>query len=176
MSEWDYLPSTGWNAEMMDRLRDYWDRWHMNDMRAGCEHQRERWAKPVQVERHRFVLNHETLAAQRELRRRIDKEVAATGSMTPLTAEEKHLHNLRYDEWSHDANPPEHYEYKESEKKYSNWYSPAEHPKGILCKPCEVCGYRYGTQWLYEEVPQEVIDWLFALPVGDKKIPERWAR
>lgn len=34
---------------------------------------------------------------------------------------------------------------------------------GCLCKPCPVCGYKYGSQWLYEALPQEVIDWLVAL-------------
>ena len=28
----------------------------------------------------------------------------------------------------------------------------------------EIDGYKYGYKWLTEEVPQEVIDWLFSLP------------
>jgi hypothetical protein len=32
------------------------------------------------------------------------------------------------------------------------------------CKPYPVCGYQYGHAWQTEEVPQEVIDWLFNLP------------
>ena len=32
--------SPGWNDEMLRRLNAIWDRWHLNDMRAGCEHQR----------------------------------------------------------------------------------------------------------------------------------------
>ncbi len=35
---------------------------------------------------------------------------------------------------------------------------------GILCKPCSVCGYKYGTAWLKKEIPAEVIDFLFSLP------------
>ena len=29
-------------------------------------------------------------------------------------------------------------------------------------------GYRYGTAWLHEDVPADVIEWLFALPDTDK--------
>jgi hypothetical protein len=50
------------------------------------------------------------------------------------------------------------------EKKTLGWLRPEEHPDGILCKPCPVCGYRYGTAWKTEKVPRAVIDWLFALP------------
>ena len=41
---------------------------------------------------------------------------------------------------------------------------PNEHPDGMLCKPCEVCGYAYGSQWLREEVPADVLAFLAALP------------
>ena len=51
-----------------------------------------------------------------------------------------------------------------TEVKTLGWLKPDEHPDGILCKPCPVCGYKYGTSWLKEEVPADVIDWLFALP------------
>ena len=44
------------------------------------------------------------------------------------------------------------------------WLKPEEHPEGLLCRPCPVCGYRYGTSWVREQVPQDVIDWLFFLP------------
>ena len=44
------------------------------------------------------------------------------------------------------------------------WISYTEHELGFLGKKCPVCGYRYGTAWIKEDVPQEVIDWLFALP------------
>lgn len=51
-----------------------------------------------------------------------------------------------------------------TETKTLGWLHPEEHPDGILGKPCPVCGYKYGHSWLTEEVPQDVIDWLFNLP------------
>ena len=50
------------------------------------------------------------------------------------------------------------------------WLYPDEHPAGLLTKPCPVCGYKYGTEWKTEPVPQDVIDWLAALP-DSKKTP-----
>lgn len=77
-----------------------WKRWHLNDMRAGCEHQRaEDW-----------------------------------GSETLLL--KKSITNL------------------------AMWVTPQEHPKGVLTKPCPICGYKYGTAWLHEPLPNEVTEWI----------------
>lgn len=39
----------GWTPDTVKRLRAEWERWHLNDMRAGCEHQRkEGWdTRPI---------------------------------------------------------------------------------------------------------------------------------
>jgi hypothetical protein len=37
------------------------------------------------------------------------------------------------------------------------WVYPTEHENGLLTKPCPVCGYKYGSAWLFEELPEEVI-------------------
>jgi len=49
------------------------------------------------------------------------------------------------------------------------WITPEEHPNGLLAKPCPVCGYKYGTAWLEEKLPQEVIDFLASLPESPTK-------
>lgn len=82
----------GWDRAKVEKLRDIWKRWHMNNMRAGCEHQR------------------------------------ALG-----------------------------------------WNKYDEHPS----EPCPTCGYKYGSAWLKEELPQDVIDWLMTLPTADKPSPWR---
>ena len=45
----NYAP--GWSAAKFNKLLDVWDRWHLNAMRAGCEHQRKNWdlAKIIEV-------------------------------------------------------------------------------------------------------------------------------
>lgn len=58
------------------------------------------------------------------------------------------------------------------EVKTLGWLRPEEHPDGLLCRPCPVCGYKYGSAWKKEEVPQDVINWLFNLP--DTTVQPAW--
>jgi len=86
MHEWNidtYAP--GWSRELEVEFRRVWKAWHLNDMRAECEHQR------------------------------------ALG-------------------WTY-----------------------ATHPSA----ECPECGYRLGTSWLREELPESVIEFLKALPPTD---------
>lgn len=34
-------PTPGWTMDKINRLLAIWKRWHLNDMRAGCEHQQQ---------------------------------------------------------------------------------------------------------------------------------------
>jgi len=79
--------SPGWSQKLFDKFLDIWDKWHLNDIQAGCEHQR------------------------------------ALG-----------------------------------------WNNYDEHPS----EPCPTCGYKYGSAWLFMPIPQEVIDFLVALPETDE--------
>ncbi len=40
----DIQPAPGWTAELMARFFEVWDRWHLNDMRAGSKAQ-ETWLR-----------------------------------------------------------------------------------------------------------------------------------
>lgn len=79
-------PAPGWDQALLKKFWATWDRWHLNDMNAACEHQRKR-----------------------------------------------------------------------GETYKSN-------PKAI----CKDCGYHIGTAWLFEEIPQDVIDFLKSLPETDQ--------
>lgn len=57
---------------------------------------------------------------------------------------------------------------KKSETKLSGWVYEHEHPEGVLMKACPTCGYKYGSAWLKEEVPQDIINWLATLPEPTK--------
>lgn len=96
----------GWTQSMLDKFCDIWDKWHLNDMRPYCEHQKSLgWDKISQTK-------------------------------VPIDTE---YHLLGF-------------------------LHPEEHPDGILTKECPVCGYKYGTSWKKEEVPEDVLEWLFNLP------------
>ena len=107
--------NAGWNRTKFDKFLDIWHKWHLNDMRPGCEHQRNDPAWDA------------------------NKVISPGNTLTGKTA---------------------------------GWTYPIDHPEGILTKPCDICGYKYGTKWFKEEVPQDVIDFLFSLP--DSTIEPAW--
>ena len=65
----------------------------------------------------------------------------------PVTAYGKHFEGQKQDSWN-----------------MLTWVRPDEHPEGLLTKPCPECGYKYGTAWKCEEVPDDVLKWLDSLP------------
>lgn len=111
----------GWTPGTVQRLRALWDRWHLNDRRAGCEHQR---------------------AAGWE-----DRRIDPT---KPRNTYGCHFPGQKQDSWN-----------------MLTWVTRAEHPAGLLSAPCPACGYDYGSKWLREEVPADVLDELRALPESD---------
>lgn len=65
--------------------------------------------------------------------------------------------------FENEINLPHHKLYR-TEVKTRQTISYDEDPIGILSKPCPICGYKYGSSWCKEEIPQDVIDFLSALP------------
>lgn len=94
---------------LVKEIHDMWAAWHLNDMRAGCEHQRaEEWnLVPVDPEK-------------------------------GLTA---YINTPSYKGWNQKVWQP----YDQG---------------GFLSKPCKTCGYKYGSGWIFEKLPQDVVDTL----------------
>lgn len=169
-----YAP--GWNAKLEAKFREVWSRWHLNNMRAGCEHQRG-----IDTTRKVEVVSYGLTTEAYRIREKAIERAAkaqASGTSADLTDTERAL--ILLDEWfKYEHNPPDAdsplsgcYEVKKREQKAIGWTCSTEHPDGLLTKPCEVCGYKYGSAWHKEELPQEVIDFLASLP--DTDITPEW--
>ena len=179
-------PTEGWTREMVDKFCAIWDEWNLNDMRPYCQHQKELgWGKlagkPVTL--YNYSLNKMAFgkkkaaenAALNALRRGetfspTEEQVFFT--TIPCSArlpEEISGENAAYYEPKKPLYPGDK---GATEVQRLGWLKPDAHPDGILCKPCPVCGYKYGTSWLKEAVPADVIDWLFALP--DTTVKPAW--
>ena len=112
---------------------------------------------------------------QRELKNRASNKLGAEGHVT-LTEEEKELWNLPISKTTWKPLDDPRYEPQKkkdwncgaTEEKTLGWLRPDEHPEGILTKPCPVCGYKYGTTWKTEQVPEEVLQFLYNLPDSTK--------
>ena len=114
----EFEPAPGWTRASVRKLLQVWDKWHLNDMRAGCEHQRaDEWDKV-----------------------RID----------PKELPDSHAN-------------------RDSRGIMAMWVTQDEHKDGLLSKPCLVCGYKYGTKWLKEALPDDVVSYLEKLPESTRK-------
>lgn len=159
-------------------LKAAWERWHLNDMRAGCEHQRATWDVAEELAVVSYKLTTEAYYLRERVRDRLANAAYAGDSIT-LTPIERALAGL--DDWFKarfsppDADSPLNgcYEVEKRETKTAGWVRPDEHPRGLLTRPCEVCGYKYGTQWLFEAVPLDVLEWLEKLPESEVPCPWR---
>jgi len=167
----DFAP--GWNQALLDQFIQTWEDWHLNDMRAGCEHQRANWDVSEKIE----VVKYKQTREAYQMRKTAQKKAslaAVGGVVCELTATER---ALLASEWFKDiSEPPDAddplsgcYEVSKREEKFAGWVYPHEHPRGLMCKPCEVCGYKYGSAWLKEPLPDDVIQFLESLPETDKK-------
>ena len=171
-------PTEDWTKEMLEKLCNIWDEWHLNDMRAFCPHQKELgWREQAREE---IILYHYRLTdeAYKMHKNAIKaaKEALKKGVIFIPTPDQIFYANLEYglDVYEElDSGLAEYYKPRKplyygdtgfTEKKTRGWVRYDESKKGILCKPCPVCGYKYGSAWLKEDVPKEIIDWLFALP------------
>lgn len=67
-------------------------------------------------------------------------EIRAGNPVAPWTREMVDKFCDIWDEWHLNDRRP----YCEHQKALG-WLRENEHPDGILCKPCPVCGYKYGT-------------------------------
>jgi len=171
----DITFAPGWDTEKWFDFLDIWNRWHLNDMRPSCEHQRDWGKKKLELIDFGWTTKFYKLresAANGTLtpdEYEIFKEVSA-GVMVTTTAiarpkwKSPLVEKLLAEGWI---------EEKKRETKTSGWVTEAEHPEGVLSKPCPVCGYKYGTNWLREELPKEVVEFLVALP--DTDIQPAWA-
>jgi len=159
----------GWDQDLLNRFIKAWSDWHLNDMRAACEHQRkEKWGeKKLTIVSYR--LDDKILEEQRSIKKQYEKRLK-DGETVTLTEKERETISLSYSLNLPEFEPiPYGYSEKSRETKTSGWMHEKDHPEGVLSKPCPICGYKYGTAWLFEEIPQDVINFLKSLPESTRK-------
>lgn len=168
----DFAP--GWDVERVARLLEVWERWHLNGMNAACEHQRaDGWTEKAseEITLYYWRTTQETRRAIREAEKAA-AEALRSGQTVALAPETLALVALPSEVTTASAEPPAgpymangpQYEgdqfNRASEVKTRGWVRPEEHPAGLLAAPCPTCGYRYGSAWLREELPADILEWL----------------
>lgn len=199
----------GWDAATVARLDSVWKAWHLNGMRAGCQHQRAGWDTTEKVEAESYSVDwdthHKLLRDYREQVRahgahkprqvredidalRASRKFSPAGAMLAAIKElglrpfawstlpqdagrvaKTHRTARRYAEGWDEFFAEQIEAKKRTETKTLGWLREDEHPRGMLSKPCEECGYKYGSAWLSEDVPTEVLEFIQALPEADRE-------
>jgi hypothetical protein len=147
--------------DKLDRMLAVWRRWHLNDLQAGCEHQRASWDTTKKVTLRHYGWTTKFLGERRraesgsmqpmeyaEYRRVAAMVHSVTTSYPGVKFESDIVRQLLADGWV---------KLDHTEEKATGWVYPQEHPEGLLCKPCDVCGHGYGSRWLFEEIPADVV-------------------
>lgn len=178
-------PTENWTPEMLRKFCDIWDEWHLNDMHPYCKHMKELgWDEQTRetVKITKWDVKKEVWDKAKDAEKRAIQFLKSGKTFIP-TPEETMYANVGYGAVTYNDELPKHpelYEFKEKdclghsnvEYKTRGWIRYTDHELGFIGKPCPVCGYEYGTQWIKEEVPREAIDFLFNLP--ETKITPAW--
>lgn len=157
----------GWTGAKFARLLEVWHRWHLNDMQAGCEHQRD-WPADKKLEVTSYRLTTEACQVRDQTLQRA-AEAALYGRDFKPTPREFALATIK--NWTQHRfilpadNSPlwGSFRVAKCEVKAAGHTYPYEHPEGLLTKPCSICGHKWGAAWLFEPVPEEVLQWLASL-------------
>ena len=150
-SIWNEYHSQLKNRVLYMQIMELWTKWHLNDMNAGCKHQRAmHWGdKQLTIATHQLIDS--VWSKQRALESKAKEMLATTGKVT-VNKRDQELLNLQWRIEGPEklpANLKKFYELKGTEQKASGWVEPSMHPEGVLTKPCPKCGYKYGTSWVY---------------------------
>lgn len=177
------VPADGWDREMLDRFCDIWERWHLNDMRPECEHQRKLGWRDISVKKvnvFKYSLDSDGYEKHREAEKAALAALKNGETFTPTPQQiEDYNRPLSLKVYSYDDEVPDPVGYKKDkilgsyrETKKLGFIYPDQFEDGILAKPCPVCGYKYGTKWLHEEIPDDIVEFLKSLP--DAPITPAW--
>lgn len=148
------------NNALFNDIYRLWKLYHLNDMHADCTHQRNN--KDFQAQKNEVITVYRWLhllpeiAKDKQATEEYIKETLQKKGRIKLTKNQQYLYSLKncctdimgnYDTKTY-YHKPEDVIYKTANEVYYT-----KHERGLLLKPCEVCGYQYGSAWLYEEIP-----------------------
>lgn len=147
-----------------------WKAYHLNDMHPECEHQHAAgWDKLAskKVTLYHWRMTRAAITEQDKAKKAALSALTAGKTFTPTT-EQAFFAGLSYSLTTWTETPPKelakYYEPKKplfagdkghEEIKALSWLREDEHPEGILSRACPVCGYKYGTSWVYFPIPAE---------------------
>lgn len=189
------------DESILKQMIEYWKEWHLNDMRPGCFHQKE-WdgnkkLKILKIKANTHKVTHMDNAIKKRLNHLNDLNVKTKADLIRIQVGMRNLKQSnvsmdqmiyriikaflkgekyipKKDSWEESWFNNKVIEYDESDA-IARWTRPTEHIDGILGKECKECNYTYGSKWLIESLPDEVISFfqnLHSFISKDKQVNE----
>lgn len=177
----------GWTVPDVLSFLDMWDQYHLNDMHPECKHQRAAgWPQQARqkIRSYMWQLNDETSDKKKALEAEaIDRAASVpAGRSTGFNALERKILKLeqfittpgddigelaRFYVPTRNASGGDYFAHVK--EKARGWITYEEDPRGLLGKPCEVCGYKYGHAWQLMPLSKNVLDTFQALAPTNKQ-------
>lgn len=158
------------NDPVFSEILRLWKLYHLNDMRPECEHQAaEGWRQKAaeKVTLYHWRMTQDAIKEQKAAEKAAIIALKCGETFKP-TIKQRFFANLEYSLTTYTETLPadiaKYYEPKKplfagdkghTETKALGWLRETEHPDGLLSKACPVCGYKYGTAWVYFPIPAE---------------------
>ena len=156
-----------------------WKAYHLNGMRPECEHQKALgWEKEAseKINLYHYRLNKTAEGKKEEAKKQVLEALKKCKPFTP-TIEQSTMYNLPLFINTYEPNQSFDYEpYLDFmgtpliEEEARGWVTYGEGEgksiQGLLCKPCPVCGYKYGTAWKHHPIPADDLAEIVALIEG----------
>lgn len=143
------VPEGALELSFMGEIPNYSSGQNIDDLRKVTAYEKKGWnealVNKVIMAWERWHLNGARAGCVHQLVNRWDER--PIDPLYPTNAYGKFFHGQRMDSWN-----------------MLVWIRRDEHPEGLLAFPCETCGYKYGSQWLHEMLPQRIIDLVHSLP------------
>jgi hypothetical protein len=185
----EFIPNDaqGWTVPDVLSFLDLWDRYHLNDMRPECDHQRAAgWPQMARIELHTYqftlkstVRNDKKRLECEAIDRAASTEKKAVG-FSPLERKILKLEDfIKLPTATLEGEMARFYEptsstgyFKHDTIERAGWVRFEEDPRGLLGKPCPVCGYKYGHAWNTEKLSSNILHTLEAL--AETKVIPAW--
>lgn len=136
-----------------------WKLYH-NETHPECEHQRAAgWREQANefIKIYKFKQTAATIQEEHYIKKKL-YQAAMEGKAYQVTKEEQNILKLQYTIKTASPTLPEdikkYYRLDGTEEKMRGWVRYEEDSRGILCKPCPICGYKYGSEWKYLPIPE----------------------
>jgi hypothetical protein len=161
--------ASNWSEDTFIRFLDIWDRWHLNDMKAGTPEQQAELGKHVFPG---YPTSHYSWACE-ILQQAPPFTVWCLPAITPEQDAKiwaSALGNTRAPKIAKVRATPETFETIEAASLHAATIDKAKEPEIYGLWNDE--GYKYGSAWLREEVPSDVLEFLAGLP--DSEVTPAW--